>query len=292
MAVKYVKDFEFPASFGFKASATPDSQGGDGTYVSRQKFAGGGKVRFAEGGEAKPKAKQKVPYDEASGTTDAFRSRLKDDRKPENQDRHDDDLQAFREWSGDHDVEVGPSIDQGSAQIRRAQSERATLPEDERYAGGGNVHPQGHQVVDVVTGSDGSVVHHHAHGGFSHHHPDGHVTHHGHNGAPAGGSDQQMIQQADHLAQSVRRHERAEMQEEKAEGEGMAIGGSHRVGIPHPGRARGIKVSNPAMAPATPRNEFPGGKMPYGVEPGGDGPGGGGQGITQLAKGGRARARH
>lgn len=41
-----------------------------------------------------------------------------------------------------------------------------------------HLHPRGHEVVHAERGQDGSVVHHHAHGGFSIHHSDGHVTHH------------------------------------------------------------------------------------------------------------------
>lgn len=47
-----------------------------------------------------------------------------------------------------------------------------------------HLHPRGHEVVHAEHGGDGSVVHHHAHGGYSIHHPDGHVTHHeAHGGA-------------------------------------------------------------------------------------------------------------
>ena len=49
---------------------------------------------------------------------------------------------------------------------------------EEKYAGGGGVHPHGNHVVKVKHHENGMVVHHHAHGGYSIHHPDGHVTHH------------------------------------------------------------------------------------------------------------------
>ena len=51
-------------------------------------------------------------------------------------------------------------------------------PEGELYSKGGHVHPHGHKVVEVEHHEDGSVTHHHAHGGFSHHGVDGEVTHH------------------------------------------------------------------------------------------------------------------
>ena len=56
------------------------------------------------------------------------------------------------------------------------------------YAKGGtaHVHPHGHHIVHVEQQHDGSVVHHHAHGGYSVHHADGHVSHHAKGGMEVG----------------------------------------------------------------------------------------------------------
>jgi hypothetical protein len=57
---------------------------------------------------------------------------------------------------------------------------------DNTYSHGGNVHPHGHHVVDVEHMHDGSIVHHHAHGGYSCHHAGGEITHHDGNGSHLG----------------------------------------------------------------------------------------------------------
>ena len=80
-------------------------------------------------------------------------------------------------------------------------------PERNVYAHGGEVHhthPHGHHVVHAETLHDGSVMHHHAHGGYSHHHPDGTVTHHHSHGALAEGPDMSHVEpgheESDHFA--------------------------------------------------------------------------------------------
>jgi hypothetical protein len=54
------------------------------------------------------------------------------------------------------------------------------------YAEGGH-HPHGHDVHHVEAGVDGSVTHHHAHGGYTTHHMDGEITHHTADGGMAEG---------------------------------------------------------------------------------------------------------
>lgn len=57
-------------------------------------------------------------------------------------------------------------------------------PNLKAFAKGGSTggHPHGHKVVRVENKPDGTVVMHHAHGGFSVCHADGGMTHHGHDG--------------------------------------------------------------------------------------------------------------
>jgi hypothetical protein len=62
--------------------------------------------------------------------------------------------------------------------------------EDEGFAMGGYAegghHPHGHDVHHVGPGEDGSIVHHHTHGGYTVHHQDGKITHHTADGQESG----------------------------------------------------------------------------------------------------------
>lgn len=50
--------------------------------------------------------------------------------------------------------------------------------------GGMHKHPHGHHLTHVKHHPDGTVIHHHAHGGYTVHHTDGNVSHHDMSGAP------------------------------------------------------------------------------------------------------------
>lgn len=173
------------------------------------------------------------------------------------------------------------------------------------YAKGGNVHPHGHQVASSEHRPDGSVIMHHAHGGYTVCHADGGMTHHGHDGQPmmAGGGRMGGIENMHDSSELAHRATGGTVQPYAKGGEEhLAKGGiGHRQHLP-----RGMKpkaehfrplgeesaLNRPPRNPmhsTTPRNAMPGGQMAYGVEPSAEPdmppPGG----MTQLARGGRAR---
>lgn len=74
-----------------------------------------------------------------------------------------------------------PQREHGKKSSGHIGHEGHEMQEHDVYAGGGHaahMHPHGHHVVDVEHCADGSVVHHHAHGGHSVHHASGEITHH------------------------------------------------------------------------------------------------------------------
>lgn len=167
----------------------------------------------------------------------------------------------------------------------------STIPQ---LAKGGSMgHPNGHKVVRVENKPDGTVVMHHAHGGFSVCHADGGMTHHGHDGEPVMARGQHNAGEGTFVSRMGG--------QDHDKGEHMARGGRH-IGLPRgmtPKAGHGHAIGNevamnrpprsPKRSPTT-RNNMPGDDMAYGVEPGSepDVPPGGDGGTPMLRRGGSA----
>lgn len=160
------------------------------------------------------------------------------------------------------------------------------------YAGGGHVHPHGHEVVKVDHGMHGTVMHH-AHGGFTHIHPDGHMSHHGHDGKPA----MPMMGHGGGEGPGEGTFVAKQMAEKAAGGESHMAHGGMKTRIPHSMKPKGVSNHSPIETPPrhpqrqpSARNEMPAGQMPMGVQPSAEADDAGSdQGMTQLRRGGRAR---
>lgn len=189
-------------------------------------------------------------------------------------------------------------------------------PNLQNYAEGGkvehhgghhrHVHPHGHEVTHVEHAHHG-VIMHHAHGGMTVHHHDGHVSHHHAHGGEIGGMMGQMGEgpgEGTHVAKrmatkAVHQHEEHDHPGKPETDMQLARGGAMRPHIPRSAMPKGGHEKSPInTAPRNPqrnpsaRNAMPGGQMGYGVEPSAEPDDAGTeQGIPQLARGGRAKAR-
>lgn len=78
---------------------------------------------------------------------------------------------------------ASPRENQGPDSAPTHDDQSMSTDHGNAYAHGGHLHPHGHEVVEVEHHEDGSVTHHHAHGGHTVHHHDGRITHHDRTGA-------------------------------------------------------------------------------------------------------------
>ncbi len=155
------------------------------------------------------------------------------------------------------------AVDTPTRGARQGESQAARTPP--AMAHGGRhmaMHPHGHHVIDAEHLPDGSVVHHHEHGGMTVHHADGHISHLAKGGEPCFA-------------------------------DGGAVGMSEPVAPPtpyaHGGRSRlpGYDMGGPVMSPNPMRPGAPPMQGAPMMQPGSDG----GQ-MGAMAHGGRARRRH
>lgn len=197
----------------------------------------------------------------------------------------------------------------GSRPSSGPHTSRETTPQ---FAKGGAMHPHGHKVIRAEHQHDGSVIMHHAHGGFTTCHADGGMTHHGADGehimAQGGYARGGHHHDSSEFAHRHRGMKEGSAEEEATESpsfeakeDGMARGGHRRPHMP-PGVHKPRMASehspinsaprNPMRTP-TMRNQMPAGEMGMGVEPSAEPDvAGADQAGAPFRRGGHARKRH